>query len=86
MVSPDFLASSYCIDTELKHAIERQNSGSAIIVPIIIEPCDWHSISELSNIKALPQDGKPVSMWTNPNSAWLDVVKGLKQIVSRFEI
>ena len=32
LVSPDFLASSFCIDTELKLAVERQNSDSGVIV------------------------------------------------------
>ena len=85
LVSPDFLNSGYCIDTELQYAVKRKNSGSATIVPIIIEPCDWHSIPELSDIKALPQDGKPVSVWANPNSAWFDVVTGLKLIVTNWK-
>ena len=81
LVSPDFLDSKYCIEKELQFAIERQNIHSTVIVPIIIEPCDWESIPELSSLKVLPEDGKPVSIWENPNTAWLDVIKELKRIL-----
>ena len=85
LVSPDFLNSSPCIDSELKHALKRQKSGTAVMVPIIIEPCDWQSMSVLKNIKALPHDALPVSEWSNPNKAWFDVVTELKKIIQNWK-
>ncbi|GAJ30312.1 MULTISPECIES: toll/interleukin-1 receptor domain-containing protein [Alphaproteobacteria] len=82
LVSPDFLASDYCYDRELRRALERHESGEAIVVPIIVEPCDWKS-SPLKQLKALPRDGQPVSEWTNQNNAFLDVVTELRRVVAR---
>lgn len=80
MVSPDFLESDYCVDREMRRALERHDSGAARVVPIIIQPCDWMS-SPLSELKVLPTDGKPISEWMNENSAYLDVVKELRRML-----
>lgn len=84
LVSPDFLASDYCYEREMGRALERHESGEAIVVPIIVEPCDWES-SPLRQLKALPRDGKPVSDWTNQNNAFLDVVTELRRVVAQEE-
>lgn len=80
LVSPDFLASNYCYDTEMKRAMERHEAGTTRIVPIIIEPCDWKK-SPLNRFKALPRDGKPVADWTNENNAYLDIVTELRRLI-----
>ncbi len=80
LVSPDFLASDYCVKREMERALERHHSEDARVVPIIVEPCDWASTA-LRDIKALPRDGKPVSEWTNENSAFLDVVQELRRML-----
>ena len=79
LVSPDFLASNYCVNIEMKRAFERHDYDGAPVIPIIVEPCDW--TSSLGKFKALPRDGKPISEWTNQNSAYLDVVKELRRIL-----
>ena len=43
LVSPDFLASDYCVNREMKRALERHRDDEAHVVPIIVEPCDWIS-------------------------------------------
>jgi hypothetical protein len=80
LVSPDFLASQYCYQAELRAAIKRQEAGTMVIVPVIVEPCDWQA-SPLSLFKAVPRDGLAVSEWTNPNAALLDVVKELRRLI-----
>ncbi|MEE4538277.1 MAG: toll/interleukin-1 receptor domain-containing protein [Erythrobacter sp.] len=81
LVSPDFLASNYCVETEMNRALERHDARQARVVPIIIEPCDWAS-SRLRALKALPRDGKPISEWTNKNTAYLDVIQELRRILT----
>ena len=84
LVSPDFLASDYCVEREMGRALERHRSGEAKVVPIIVEPCDWASTS-LRSLKALPSDGKPISEWTNENNAYLDVVQELRRVLEAEE-
>ena len=80
LVSPDFLASDYCYENEMKQALERYHRGNAHVVPIIVEPCDWGA-SPLSALKAVPRDGKPISTWTNHNNAFVDIVMELRRII-----
>jgi hypothetical protein len=81
LVSPDFLASDYCYDREMTEALGRHEEGTLRVIPTILEPCDWKS-SPLGKLKALPRDGKPISIWTNENTAYLDVVTELRRILS----
>lgn len=85
LVSPDFLASDYCVEREMERALERHRSGDARVVPIIVEPCDWTSTA-LRDLKALPQDGKPISDWTNENNAFLDIVQELRRVLDAAEV
>ena len=81
LVSPDYLASNYCYDKEFEVALRMAESGQLNILPVIVEPCDWLS-SPFSQFLALPKDGKPISEWTNSNVAYLDVVSGIRRVVS----
>lgn len=81
LISPDFLASQYCYEHEMTQALERHTEGSLRVIPIILEPCDWQS-SPLGKLKALPKDGKPISIWTNENTAYLDIVTELRRILT----
>lgn len=81
LVSPDFIASDYCIGREMKRALERHEADNARVVPIIVEPCDWKAMDDLRRLKALPKDGLPISKWLNPNDAYLDIVEELRRII-----
>jgi hypothetical protein len=56
LVSPDFLSSEYCYGKEMARAIERHEAGELVVIPVILEPCDWQA-SPLKEFKALPKDG-----------------------------
>ena len=81
MVSPDFIASDYCINREMKFALERQSAGNARVVSVIVEECDWKAIDGLRQLKVLPKDGKPISLWDNQNKAYKNVVDELRRII-----
>ena len=83
LVSPHYFSSDYC-RYEMTRALERQREGDAQVVPIIVEPCDWLN-SSLRELKAVPKDGKPISTWTNANSAYLDVIQELRRILNHQE-
>ena len=82
LVSADFLSSSYCYDAEMTRALERQRAGELRIVPIIVRPCDWIS-SPLARFKALPRDGKAVSTWSDKDEALLNIVEGLREVLTQ---
>jgi len=82
LLSPDYINSNYCYENEFKKAQELSKAGKLKIVPIIVEPCDWHN-TPFGEIKALPKDGKPVADWSNPNTAFLNVITEVRKFLSK---
>lgn len=82
LVSSSFINSDYCYDKEFKKALEKQKAGKALIVPIIIRPCDWQ-IPEISQFKVLPDDGHAINSnhWHSPDEGFANVVKGLRSLI-----
>jgi len=81
VTSPDFLDSEYCFDIEMSKAIEDHHAGQIRIIPLIVEPCDWLN-SPLKDFRATPRDGKPISDWSNINSAYLDIITDLRKLTN----
>lgn len=83
LVSPDFIASHYCYNIEMKRAMERHRAGSAIVIPVILRPCDWHP-APFGKLNATPPDGKAVTQWANIDEAFLHVAKAVRGAAARW--
>ena len=79
-VSPHFIESRYCYEVEGEAALRRHASGEARVIPIILRPCAWED-SPFSGLQALPQDGRPITRWTDRDEACLDVARGVMVVV-----
>ena len=77
LVSPDFIASDYCYEREMKRALERHERGDARVIPVILRPCDWHDLP-FGKLLATPRDGRPITKWPNIDEAFQDVVTAIK--------
>ncbi len=84
LVTPAFMASDYCYDIEMQRAVERHDAGTARVIPIILRPCDWRD-SPFTKLQALPKDAKPVSLWSDRDTAFLDVVSGLRRAIDTLQ-
>ena len=82
LVSPDFIASDYCYEREMKHALERNGRGEATVIPVILRPCDWHDLP-FGKLLATPKDGRPITKWPNLDEAFQDVVAAIKGALKR---
>jgi hypothetical protein len=82
LVSPDFIASEYCMEVEMQIAMEMHQKGLATVVPIILRASDWQD-EPFGNFLALPTDGKPVTKWDDQDDAFLDIVRGVKDVVEK---
>lgn len=81
LISPDFIASDYCYEREMKRALQRHSEGTAKVVPVILRPCDWHGLP-FGGLLATPTDGRPITMWPNLDQAFLEVVTAIKLALS----
>jgi hypothetical protein len=80
LVSADFIASRYCYSIEMKRALERHADGTARVIPVILEPCDWHT-APFGKLLAVPKDGKAVTTWANQAEAWTDVARQIRKAI-----
>lgn len=79
LVSPGFLASSYCRGAEVELAMARAAQNETIIVPIILLECNWKKES-FGSFQALPKDGVPITQPDGALNADLlqNVIEGLR--------
>jgi hypothetical protein len=82
LVSSDFMASDFCYGFELQRAMERHNSGSATVIPIILRPADW-ATSPFALLQALPLDATPVTLWSNRDLAFVNAVQGVRKAIGK---
>jgi tetratricopeptide (TPR) repeat protein len=83
LVSPDFLASDYCYEFEMKLALERHEAGDALVVPILLRPVYWEG-APFVQLQALPVNGKPITSWVGRNGrdkAFLEVALGIRTAI-----
>lgn len=80
LVSSDFLASDYCYDIEMKRALERHDCGEAVVIPIILRPCDWHGAA-FGSILAATKDGKPITKFPTLDDGFLEVTLAIKRAI-----
>ncbi|MFZ5558490.1 MAG: toll/interleukin-1 receptor domain-containing protein [Pseudomonadota bacterium] len=80
LVSSSFLASDYCYSIEMKRAMQRHASGDAVVVPVIVRPCDWHA-APFGGLLAAPKDGKAITQWPNFDEAYADVARQIRLLV-----
>ncbi|MEM6520024.1 MAG: hypothetical protein AAF722_11925, partial [Cyanobacteria bacterium P01_C01_bin.70] len=54
-------------------------SGEAVVIPVIVRPCDWRN-TPCNKLGWLPQNGEPVTTWSDRDAAWLNIETGIKQV------
>lgn len=80
LISPDFIASNFCYDVEMKKALERHDAKEARVIPIILRPVIWKGLP-FARIQLAPAEGKPVTQWPDLDAALLDVVKRIRRSI-----
>ncbi len=80
LISPDFMASTYCYDIEMTRALERHQAKEACVIPIILRPTEWHN-APFAKLQALPSQGKPITTWNNQDEAFFDITRGIRRTI-----
>ena len=81
LVSPDFIASDYCYDREMKRALKRHDRGEARVIPVLLRSvADWQD-APFGKLGVAPTDGQPVTSWPNRDEAFADVACHVRRAV-----
>lgn len=81
LISPDFLASEYSYSTEIERALERHQAGEATVIPVILRHVFWEG-TPFYKLPSLPSNGAPVISWPDPDAAFLDIVQGVRKVIT----
>lgn len=60
IISPDYLASGFCIKEEVPFLLQRCERDGMVFIPLLLQPCAWQAFEWLKEIQMLPRDGKNV--------------------------
>lgn len=61
LISPDFLASKFCMKEEIPFMLEQVEESGLLLVPILLRPCAWKAVPWLKARQMTPGEGKTVS-------------------------
>jgi hypothetical protein len=78
LVSADFISSDYCYDIEMTRALARHEAGEARVIPVVVRDVDLSDVP-IAKLQVLPRDGRAVTLWSNRDAAWRNVVEGIKR-------
>jgi len=84
LVSSNLFDSDYFYEVELPKALERHHNGEAIIIPVILSACTW-DFTELKDLQALPEGGKPIRSWQDKAEAYTNVVRGIDKNIQQIK-
>jgi hypothetical protein len=79
LMSPDFLASPWCV-SELGRAFELRDRRLLDVVPVVVRQCGWRD-TRLGAIQALPAGGAPLESFPDGAAAWDDIVASLERLL-----
>jgi len=82
MVSPDFIASDYHWTVEVTRALERNASGKARVIPVLLRHTDWE-MPPIDKFLPLPRNRQPVKNWSDRDEAFVEIVKEIREEVTR---
>ena len=83
LLSQDFIASEPCREEWSLASKIASERPSIIRVPIILSECSWKDMEGMSQLKALPKDGKPIKNFQDKEIAWQQVYEGLKEVIEQ---
>jgi len=84
LISSDFIASKYCYDVEMAEAMRRHDAKQAVVIPVILRPCDWHDLP-FGKLQASTKDGRAVVKFPTLDDGFLEVVQSIKAAAQRIK-
>jgi len=81
LISVSFLNADYCYRIEMEQALERHNAGIARVIPVLLRSVYWEG-TPISKLQMLPTGAKPITLWSDQDAAFTDVVEGILRAVN----
>jgi len=83
LISPDFVASDFCYQDDLKLVIEKHQNKRAVMLPILVRFTPFWKELGIGKLDYLPIDGKPISQWKDEEEALFEIMKYIKKLIKK---
>lgn len=83
LVSPYFMDSDYCMEREMTRAMEKHDDGSATVIPVFLQYCDWKG-APFGRLLGIPTDAKPISQYADYHEALAIVAKEIRRVAEKY--
>lgn len=83
LISPYFMDSDYCMEREMMRAMEKHEDGSATVIPIFLQYCDWKG-APFGRLLGIPTDAKPISQYADYHEALSIVAKEIRRVAEKY--
>ena len=81
LISSNFISSVECRKEWARSGELVKERPSVVRVPIILGDCDWKNLDGMAELKALPDDAKPIKTFSDRETAWQQVCEGLRALI-----
>jgi eukaryotic-like serine/threonine-protein kinase len=75
LLTSDFVAA------DLDDMVAQAQRAGGHLVPIRVRPYDWDT-APLRNLRPLPANGTPVTLWPHPDLAWAEIAAAVRHLVT----
>lgn len=82
LVSASFLNSRYAYSIEGRRAMELHESRQAIVIPVILRECDWHT-APFATLQAATRNARPIASFADPHEGAAEVARAVRRAASR---
>lgn len=69
----------------MSKALERHKRGEAVVIPVILRECAWHSLP-FGSILAATIDGKPITKFASHDEGYVQVVGAVTRAITNMEV
>ena len=83
LVTPNFLASWYCMKVELKKSVNRMKKGECIVIPVMFQDCTLDSSLPFYNLNRVPRDGKPICKFKPQLQGCTEATNMIKEMIDK---
>lgn len=59
---------------------QARAAAGARVVPVMVRPAMWKGV--VGDLTALPRNERPITQWSDADTAWLEVAAGLKAVLA----
>ena len=87
LVSVSFMNSKFIDEVEFKTAIDRHREKKSVMIPVIIDYCQWdldfskQNNFNLKELQVLPDEAKPIGDWKSPDKAYDNIAAGVRKVI-----